>query len=166
MFGLLHIFTIISYYFYSTAYISLKRNEIKKGKEQNTWCNRNQSFLQCSCVQNGERRNYPQCNMISPTMHTRWHSVYVWVLCVCGTVSRGGVFCNWKITKCQDLPKFEFPKGGGGVFCNWKITKYQDLPKYEFSRGGGVFCNWKITKYQDLPKYEFSRWGGILQLKS
>ena len=45
MFGLLHIFTIISYYFYSTAYISLKRNQIKKGKEQNTWCNRNQSFL-------------------------------------------------------------------------------------------------------------------------
>ena len=152
MFGLLHIFTIISYYFYSTAYISLKRNEIKKGKEQNTWCNRNQSFLQCSCVQNGERRNYPQCNMISPTMHTRWHSVYVWVLCVW----TGGVFCNWKITKYQ-----------GGVFCNWKITKYQDLPKYEFSRWGGgysateksqstkiylnmnfpgrggVFCNWK-----------------------
>ena len=80
MLGLLHIFTTISYYFYSTAYISLKRNQIKKGKEQNTWCNRNQSFLQCSCVENGERRNYPQCNMISPTMHTRWHSVYV---CVC-----------------------------------------------------------------------------------
>ena len=77
MFRLLHIFTIISYYFYSTAYISLKRNEIRKGKEQNTWCNRNQSFLQCSCVQNGETINYPQCNMISPTMHTRWHSVYV-----------------------------------------------------------------------------------------
>ena len=68
MFGLLHIFTIISYSFYSTAYISLKRNNIKKGKEQNTWCNRNQSFLQCSCVENGERRDYPQCNMILPTM--------------------------------------------------------------------------------------------------
>ena len=34
MFRLLHIFTIISYYFYSTDYISLKRNEIRKGKEQ------------------------------------------------------------------------------------------------------------------------------------
>ena len=98
MFGLLHIFTIISYYFYSTAYISLKRNKIKKGKEQNTWCNRNQSFLQCSCVntwcnrnqsflqcscvENGERRDYPQCNMISPTMQYCTLDGIVYV-CVC-----------------------------------------------------------------------------------
>ena len=34
MIGLLHIFTIISYYFYSTAYISLKRNKIKKVKSK------------------------------------------------------------------------------------------------------------------------------------
>ena len=103
MIGLLQIFTIISYYFYSTAYISLKRNEIKKGKEQNTWCNRNQSFLQCSCVENEERRNYPQCNMILPTMHTRWHTVYVYVSCV-WTVSRerGGYSATEK-SKCQDF---------------------------------------------------------------
>ena len=116
MFGLLHIFTIISYYFYSTAYISLKRNEIKKGKEQNTWCNRNQSFLQCSCVQNGERRNYPQCNMISPTMHTRWHSVYVCVLCV-WTVS---------IEKSQSAKIYlnlNFPVGGGGYSATEKSQR-------------------------------------------
>ena len=106
MFGLLHIFTIISYYFYSTAYISLKRNQIKKGKEQNTWCNRKQSFLQCSCVENGERRNYPQCNMISPTMHTRWHSVCVCV-CVCGV----------------DSVKFQF-WGGGILKLTWTLSNF------------------------------------------
>ena len=142
MFGLLLIFTIISYYFYSTAYISLKRNKIKKGKEQNTWCNRNQSFLQCSCVntwcnrnqsflqcscvENGERRNYPQCNMISPTMHTRWHSI-----CVCffflgghsetpGLGLSGGSNFNLGGAYSEALRlglsvKFQF--WGGGVFC-------------------------------------------------
>ena len=110
MIGLLHIFTIISYYFYCTAYISLKRNEIKKGKEQNTWCNRNQSFLQCSCVENGERRNYPQCNMISPTMHTRWHSVYVICVCVmCVDCVKGGV---------GGTLQRQIWISGGGVFCN------------------------------------------------
>ena len=115
MFGLLHIFTIISYYFYSTAYISLKRNEIKKGKEQNTWCNRNQSFLQCSCVENEERRNYPQCNMISPTMHTRWHSVYVCV--VVWTVSiwgKGGYSATEKSQSAKICLNFNF-RGGGGI---------------------------------------------------
>ena len=113
MIGLLHIFTIISYYFYSTAYISLKRNEIKKGKEQNTWCNRNQSFLQCSCVENGERRNYPQCNMISPTMHTRWHSVYVCVLCVWTVSIVGGGILQLKIQSAKISDNFYW----GGVFC-------------------------------------------------
>ena len=121
MIGLLHIFTIISYYFYSTAYISLKRNEIKKGKEQNTWCNRNQSFLQCSCVENGERRNYPQCNMISPTMHTRWHSVYVCVLCV-WTVSIGGGILQLRIWT-------------GGVFCNFRFGLRKK--SWKFGLGGG-----------------------------
>ena len=47
----------------------------------------------------------------------------------------GGVFSggqNWKVLKCQDLPKFQFP-GGGGVFFggqNWKVLKCQDLPKF------------------------------------
>ena len=26
---------------------------------------------------------------------------------------------NWKVLKCQDMPKFQL--GGGGVFCNWKL---------------------------------------------
>ena len=38
---------------------------------------------------------------------------------ICINFNGGGVFCNWKITKCQDLPKFQF--SGGGVFCNWKV---------------------------------------------
>ena len=160
MFGLLHIFTIISYYFYSTAYISLKRNEIKKGKEQNTWCNRNQSFLQCSCVENGERRNYPQCNMISPTMHTRWHSVYVCVLCV-WTVSNGGVFCNFGFGLRKKVGNLDW----GGYSETEKSQSVKILPKFEFS-WGGVFWNWKVTKCQDLPKFEFSGGGGgILQLR-
>ena len=28
--------------------------------------------------------------------------------------------------------------GGGGVFSNWKITKCQDLPKFQFGGGGGI----------------------------
>ena len=124
MFGLLHIFTIISYYFYSTAYISLKRNKIKKGKEKNTWCNRNQSFLQCSCAENGERRNYPQCNMISPTMNTRWHSI-----CMCGFFSggRGGIL---KLSDLNSLSNFLF---GGG------ILKLSDLDSLSNFILGGVF---------------------------
>ena len=27
----------------------------------------------------------------------------------------GGVFCNWKYSKSQDLPKFQFSGGGGGI---------------------------------------------------
>ena len=152
MFGLLLIFTIISYYFYSTAYISLKRNKIKKGKEQNTWCNRNQSFLQCSCVntwcnrnqsflqcscvENGERRNYPQCNMISPTMHTRWHSICVCVFFWGGILklldldSRGGYSETLELGLSV---KFHFREGGGilnfriGVFCRIR-TKISTTP--------------------------------------
>ena len=144
MIGLLHIFTIISYYFYSTAYISLKRNEIKKGKEQNTWCNRNQSFLQCSCVENGERRNYPQCNMISPTMHTRWHSVYVCVLCV-WTVSIGGVFCNF---------------GFGGVGGYSETEKSQSVKIYlnlNFP-GGGYSATSDLDLVPRVGNLDF--WGG------
>ena len=73
------------------------------------------------------------------------------------------VFWNWKVLKCQDLPKFQF--GGGGVFWNWKVLKCQDLPKFQFS-GGGVFWNWKVLMCQDLPKFQFSGGGGILKLKS
>ena len=54
----------------------------------------------------------------------------------------GGVFCNWKITKCQDLPKFQFSGGGGGggilqLENTQSPTKCQDLPKFKFSGGGG-----------------------------
>ena len=141
MFGLLHIFTIISYYFYSTAYISLKRNEIKKGKEQNTWCNRNQSFLQCSCVQNGEKRNYPQCNMISPTMHTRWHSVYVCVLCVwIVSMGGGGYSATEKSQSAKIYLNLNFP-GGGGYSATEKSQSAKIYLNLNFPGGGGVFCN-------------------------
>ena len=146
MFGLLHIFTIISYYFYSTAYISLKRNYIKKGKEQNTWCNRNQSFLQCSCVENGERRNYPQCNMISPTMHTRSHSVYV---CVC-VWTLSNIECVWGGI-------LNFRRGGIlnfriGVFCRiCQILIWGGILNFRI----GVFC--RIC--------QISIWGGILNFR-
>ena len=91
---------------------------------------------------------HPQCTLDG--------MVYMCEYCVCvDCVKGGGVFCNWKITKCQDLPKFEFPKGVG-VFCNWKITKYQDLPKYEFFLGGGYSAT-KKSKCQDF--WQFS-WGG------
>ena len=101
---------------------------------------------------------HPQCTLDG--------IVYMCVYCVCGLCQNGwgGVFCNWKITKCQDLPKFEF-SSGGGVFCNWKITKCQDLPKFDFSSGGGGILQLKNHKGQDLPKFEFPR-GGILQLKN
>ena len=89
----------------------------------------------------------------------------------------GGVFWNWKVTKCQDLPKFQLGGGYseteksqsakiclnfnfGGVFWNWKVTKCQDLPKFQFG-GGGLFWNWKVTKCQDLPKFQFSGGGGV-----
>ena len=54
--------------------------------------------------------------------------------------------------------------GLGGVFCNWKITKYQDLPKYEFSRWGGYSATEKL-KCQDFWQFGGGE-GGILQLKN
>ena len=58
--------------------------------------------------------------------------------------------------------KFSQIFGGLWVFCNWKYSKSQDLPKFQFSGGGGVFCNWKYSKSQDLPKFQFREGGGIL----
>ena len=51
---------------------------------------------------------------------------------------------------------------GWGVFCNWKVLKFPDLPKFKFSRGGGysVTENWKVLKCQDLPKFNIFRGGG------
>ena len=44
------------------------------------------------------------------------------------------------------------------------MTKCQDLPKFQFS-GGGVFCNWKVKVPRFLTIF-ISGGGGILQLKS
>ena len=33
---------------------------------------------------------------------------------------------------------FNFRGVGGGVFCNWKYSKSQDLAKFQFSGGGGI----------------------------
>ena len=136
MFGLLHIFTIISYSFYSTAYISLKRNKIKKGKEQNTWCNRNQSFLQCSCVENGERRDYPQCNMILPTMQYCTLDGIVYV-CVCGGILKTEVWGgNLKLSDLDSLSNIKFFWGG-----NLKLSDLDSLSNIKFWGGYSEFQN-------------------------
>ena len=70
------------------------------------------------------------------------------MICLNFNFWRGG-FWNSKVTKCHDLPKFQF-SGGKGVFWNWKVTNCHDLPKFQFSgggvggSGGGVFWNWKV----------------------
>ena len=94
----------------------------------------------------------------------------------------GGGYSNWKVTKCQDLPKFQgggvfwncikvprsayvsFSGGGGGVgYSETEKSQCQDLPKCSIL-GGGVFWNWKDTKCKDLPKCHCLRRGGILKL--
>ena len=47
----------------------------------------------------------------------------------------------------------------GGVFCNWKITKYQEMPKFQW--GGGYSATEK-SKCQDFWQFSFSGGGGIL----
>ena len=48
-------------------------------------------------------------------------------------------FWNWKVLKCQDIPKFQFGGGGGySVTENWKVLKSQDIPKFQFRGGGGI----------------------------
>ena len=80
--------------------------------------------------------------MISPTMHTRWHSVYVCVLCV-WTVSigggilqlriwTGGVFCNFGFGLRGKSWKF----GLRGVFCNFGFGPRKKSWKFGL---GGVF---------------------------
>ena len=85
-------------------------------------------------------------------------------------------------SKFQDLPKFQFLRGGGGVLCQVKTqsskiclqfqfsgggwggtlpsqnSKFQDLPKFQFSGWGVLSAKSKLTKCQDLPKFQFS-WG-------
>ena len=53
----------------------------------------------------------------------------------------GGVICTWKMTKCQDLPKFQF-LGGGGVICNWKVKVPIFLTIFISGGGGGgiLYC--------------------------
>ena len=84
-----------------------------------------------------------------------------------GWIKSPHVVTRHTVSHWEDLPKFQFSGGGGGIFWNWKVTKCQDLPKFQFSGGGGgVFWNWKVTKCQDLPKFQFWGEGGILKLKS
>ena len=74
----------------------------------------------------------------------------------------GGVFRNWKVTKCQDLPKFQ---SSGGVFRNWKVTKCQDLPKFQFSGGGGGYSETEKSQSAKIC-LNFNFRGGIPKLKS
>ena len=70
--------------------------------------------------------------------------------------NKGGVFWNRKVTKYQDLAKFQFSGGGYsgtsdldlgkkvgnlvlGGYSETEKSKCQDLAKFQFS-GGGVFC--------------------------
>ena len=52
------------------------------------------------------------------------------------------------------------------VFCNWKITKYQDIPKYEFSGGGGDSATEQSQSTKIYLNMIFPGGGGILQLKN
>ena len=58
----------------------------------------------------------------------------------------GGVFWNWKVRKCQDVPKFQF-SGGGGYSETEKSQSAKICLNFNF-RGGGVFRSklmvWKI----------------------
>ena len=89
----------------------------------------------------------------------------------------GGVFCNWKYSMSQDLPKIHFLGGegaggysvtentqspkiclnfnfGSGVFWHWTYLKSRDLSKFQF--WAGVYCSWKYSKSQHLSKFQFS----------
>ena len=63
----------------------------------------------------------------------------------------GGVFCNWKYSKSQDLPKFQF-SGGGGYF----VTENTQSPKiylnFNFRGGGGVGGWYSVTENTQSPK--------------
>ena len=126
--------------------------------------------------------------MISPTMHTRWHSVCVCVDCV----NLGGVFSNfgfglrnWKWTGNLDLG---WGGRGGNSETQVKVPRYHELGGYSpTSDLGGVFSNfgfglrkksWKFgflgggyspTSDLDLGKkvgnLDFGG-GGILQLRN
>ena len=56
---------------------------------------------------------------------------------------RGGGVLESQNPKCQDLPKFQFPRGPGVL--ESQNPKCQDLPKFQFSGegggGGGVLEN-------------------------
>ena len=61
------------------------------------------------------------------------------------------------MTKCQDLPKFQFSGRGGILKLKSQSAKISD----NFHFRGGVFWNLKVTKCQDLPKFQFSGGGGV-----
>ena len=64
-------------------------------------------------------------------------------------------------SRCQDLPKFQFLRGG---FCSSQNSKWQDLPKFQFWRE--VFCSSQNSKWQDLPKFQFLRVGYFVVVKT
>ena len=89
----------------------------------------------------------------------------------------GGVFWNWKVLKCQDLPKFQFFLGG--VFWNWKfkVPRSAQISIFGGGRGRGeggrgrgrgeggrgeggrgVFWNWKVKVPRSLTIFI---WGGV-----
>ena len=64
------------------------------------------------------------------------------------------------------MPKFQFSGGGGVLWSqNWKYSKCQEMPKFQFSVGGGGGVlwsqNWKYSKCQEMPKFQF--WGRGVQ---
>ena len=75
----------------------------------------------------------------------------------------GGGVLESQNPKCQDLPKFQFPRGPGVL--ESQNPKCQDLPKFQFPRGPGVLES-QNPKCQDLPKFQFSGGGGVLEPNS
>ena len=59
-----------------------------------------------------------------------------------------------------------FPGGGEGYSATGKVTKYEDLPKYEFSQGGGYSATEKSQSTKIYLNMNFpGGGGGILQLE-
>ena len=72
----------------------------------------------------------------------------------------GGVFCNWKYSKSQDLAKFQFSGGGYSVIENTQSPKI--WLNFNFRGGGG----YSVIENTQSPKiwlnFNFRGGGGIL----
>ena len=90
---------------------------------------------------------HPQCTLDG--------IVYMCEYCVCGL--GGGYSATEKSQSTKIYLNMNFP-GGGGVFCNWKITKYQEMPKFQWGGGGILQLKSQSAKISD--NFHFRGGGG------